>query len=241
MVTLRFKTVPGITPLVVNMYDVDGASTGSTNNACTELVTGLYTSSVTGSGIVYVVASKGAFKATGWADLSNVVGGFVEVCNTYSEAAGDLVDETAIAAKVYQKLAGSSVALLDAPASGDPLDSVLYGDFSLRAPAAVASSSTIVVEIRGSLKSTIADISADSADGLLELLGNAVTGGDAENASVTRVDASNVDIWIAASVFSQLDPGTYHLEVKELAADETVSPRYEVDLIVRRSAARRIA
>jgi hypothetical protein len=156
---------------------------------------------------------------------------------TFGPDAISPTDAGAIAAALYQKIAAGSVTVLERPAVADPLDVVNSADFAAQLYVPSAASSTLVFTIRRCADDVVAQLEADSYAGLTIAPGT-FTAGQAE---VVRVSSERVDVGIAAAVLSQLAPGKYFAELRELTDGAAVRSLWEAALIVRRSAGRRIA
>lgn len=239
MPTIVFVTRPGMDDLVINMRNRSGESVGSSDNETTEIADGLYTSEVTGTGIVYVIASDGAYQAFGWANLDEAVNGIVEVLDSYEAAskAGDS-QVSAIALQVFQRLAGSSVAALAKPTTGKPLDGIFDTDFSLDVTAATTAGNKLVFDVRHCANDESPLLSVDSVSGLVSIKGqNAVTAGDA---SVVRLSSTLVHVRIRARSLRLIGYGSRIVALREISSTETFE-RYSATLQLGRSASRQYA
>jgi hypothetical protein len=154
-----------------------------------------------------------------------------------SGGGGVTIDSGELAAALYRKIAAGSVTVLERPAVADPLDVVNSADFAAQLYVPSAASSTLVFTIRRCADDVVAQLEADSYAGLTIAPGTFT----ADQAEVVRVSSERVDVGIAAAVLSQLAPGKYFAELRELTDGAAVRSLWEAALLLRRTAGRRIA
>ncbi len=143
---------------------------------------------------------------------------------------------TDVASQVYQRLAGSRVAVLAGPPpAGSPLDTIITAQFDYTIPVVIAADSQIKWFIRHRPKDPSALLVASKQAGLLQLM--AITPVTAGWAVITRT-ATDVRVVISAEAMQNLPTINAWAELREITAAGAQITRHEVQLDLRHSAGR---
>ena len=233
MSAIEFIATAGKT-FSVQLYNATtGAAIGSAFTGVNDSVPTRYRVNVgNAAGVVFMVATATNLRVSGYFDLNKPVGGYSQLVDT-------LADESAIALEVFRRLAGQRVALADAPIVGNVREVVNSLDYSDAIDLTTSADSVLVFTVRRCTSDAAAQLEADSDIGLYTLAG--ADWPTASDGSVLRTSSTRVDVHVKAAALQLLAPGKYAAELRELDAAGGVLGGVEFELMVRRSAGRRVA